>query len=80
MSALSAQGRAVREAAVVLGQASNDQRCAVLLHVADRLQETSDELLAINANDVAAYQESGAGVDRLTLSGARIDAMAEALR
>jgi len=80
MSALSAQGRAVREAAVVLGQASNDQRCAVLLHVADRLQETSDELLAINAKDVAAYQESGAGVDRLTLSGARIDAMAEALR
>jgi len=29
--------------------------------VADRLQETSEELLAINATDVAAYQESGAG-------------------
>ena len=80
IGALRAQGRAVRDAATVLGQASNEQRCAVLLHVADRLQETSEELLAINATDVAAYHESGAGVDRLTLTSARIDAMADALR
>jgi glutamate-5-semialdehyde dehydrogenase len=80
LGALTVQGCAVREAATVLGQASNEQRCAVLMHVADRLQETSEELLAINAKDVAAYQESGAGVDRLTLSSPRIDAMAEALR
>jgi len=80
IGALTAQGHAVRDAAKVLGQASNEQRCAVLLHVADRLQETSEELLAINAKDVAAYQESGAGVDRLTLTSARIDAMADTLR
>ena len=80
MSALEAQGRAVREAAIVLGQASDEARCAVLLHVADRLQESCDELLAINAIDVAAYRESGAGIDRLTLTSARVDAMAEALR
>jgi glutamate-5-semialdehyde dehydrogenase len=80
LEALTAQGRAVREAATVLGQASDDQRRAVLLHVADRLDETREELLAINATDVAAYHESGAGVDRLTLTDARIDSMADALR
>jgi glutamate-5-semialdehyde dehydrogenase len=78
--ALTAQGRAVREAATVLGQASDEARRAVLLHVADRLEETRDELLAVNADEVAAYRESGAGVDRLTLTNARIDSMAEALR
>jgi glutamate-5-semialdehyde dehydrogenase len=78
--ALTAQGRAVREAATVLGQAPDEVRQAVLLHVADRLHETRDELLAINADEVAAYHESGAGVDRLTLTSARIDSMAESLR
>jgi len=78
--ALDAQGRAVREAAIVLAQAGDDARRAVLLHVADRLEESREELLAVNANDVAAYRESGAGVDRLTLTNARIDSMADALR
>src|SRR3984957_18604852 len=80
LGALKAQGRAVRESATALGQAPNEQRRAVLLHVADRLQERAEELLAINAGDVAAYKESGAGVDRLTLTHARIDSMADALR
>jgi glutamate-5-semialdehyde dehydrogenase len=80
IGALAAQGRAVREAAMVLGQASDEARSAVLLHVADRLVESREELLAINATDVAAYDESGAGVDRLTLTNARIEAMADALR
>ncbi len=80
LGALAAQGRAVREAAVVVGQASDEQRRAVLLHVADRLGERADELLAVNAKDVENYSESGAGVDRLTLTGARIDSMADALR
>ncbi|MGD0852274.1 MAG: glutamate-5-semialdehyde dehydrogenase [Acidimicrobiales bacterium] len=80
IGALATQGRAVREAAAVLAQASDEARCAVLLHVADRLQESRDELLAINAKDVAAYDEPGAGVDRLTLTSARVDAMADALR
>src|SRR5271156_5516614 len=80
LGALNAQGRAVKEAAAALAQATDEQRRAVLCHVADRLHETSEELLAINARDVAAYHESGAGVDRLTLTTARIDAMAETLR
>jgi len=79
IGALTAQGRAVRDAAARLAQASDEQRRAVLVHVAERLRETSEELLAINAKDVAAYHESDAGVDRLTLTTARIDAMADAL-
>src|SRR6202166_3515893 len=78
IGALEAQGREVRASAAALGQASDEARRAVLLHVADRLEESREELLAINAQDVAAYTESGAGVDRLTLTHARIDAMAGA--
>jgi len=77
---LAAQGRAVREAAVALGQASDEQRRAVLRQVADRLEVLEDEILTVNATEVAAYQESGAGRDRLTLSPQRIAAMAGALR
>jgi glutamate-5-semialdehyde dehydrogenase len=80
LGALAEQGRAVREAAVALGQASDEPRRAVLLHVADRLEESREELLAINATEVAAYHESGAGVDRLTLTDARVESMADALR
>ncbi len=79
-SELAAQGRAVREAATALAQASNEQRRAVLAHVAESLEATCDELLAINAEEVAAYDESGAGRDRLTLTSARVEAMASALR
>jgi glutamate-5-semialdehyde dehydrogenase len=80
MSALAVQGRAVKEAASILSQASNEQRCAVLRHVAERLEATSDELLAVNAAEVAAYNESGPGRDRLTLTPERIASMASALR
>jgi glutamate-5-semialdehyde dehydrogenase len=79
-SALNVQGRAVREAARVLAQSSDDQRRGVLRHVAERLEETRDELLAVNAAEVDAYDESGPGRDRLTLSPARVAAMASALR
>jgi glutamate-5-semialdehyde dehydrogenase len=77
---LAAQGRAVREAATALGQSSDDQRRAVLLHVADRLEERCEELLRINADEVASYDESGAGRDRLTLTPVRVAGMASALR
>ena len=80
MSALAVQGRAVKEAASTLAQASDQQRCAVLRHVAERLEATSGELLAVNALEVAAYDESGAGRDRLTLTPERISSMASALR
>ncbi len=79
-SELSAQGELVRLAARSLAQASNEQRCAVLRRVADRLDATAPDLLSLNAEEVAAYEESGPGRDRLTLSDARIAAMSQALR
>jgi glutamate-5-semialdehyde dehydrogenase len=79
-SELEAQGLKVREASRALAQASDDSRVAVLLRVADALKNREDELLEINAEEVGAYVESGAGRDRLTLTSARITAMADALR
>ena len=79
-SPLAAQGRKVREASRALAQANNDSRVAVLLRVADALKNREDELLAINAEEVDAYVESGAGKDRLTLTSQRITSMADALR
>jgi glutamate-5-semialdehyde dehydrogenase len=60
--------------------ASNEQRVAVLHRVADALKNREAELLALNAVEVEAYAESGAGRDRLTLTSQRITAMADALR
>lgn len=70
----------MREASRVLAQATDEQRRNTLLRVADALKDREDALLAINAEEVAAYVESGAGRDRLTLSSPRITAMADALR
>ena len=79
-SVLEAQGREVRAAAAVLAQASDDQRRAVLTHVADALDARADELLAVNEAEVARYTDSGPGRDRLLLTPARVTAMAGALR
>jgi glutamate-5-semialdehyde dehydrogenase len=79
-SPLATQGRKVREASRTLAQATNEQRVAVLLLVADALKNREDELLVINAIEVDEYVESGAGKDRLLLSSQRITAMADALR
>lgn len=73
------QGRRVRDASRVLATATNEQRIAVLRRVADALKNREDELLAVNALEVDAYVESGAGKDRLTLTPPRITAMADAL-
>lgn len=79
-SELEAQGRAVRAAASVLAQASDAQRCAVLRDVADQLDASCDELLGVNALEVAAYDQGGPGRDRLVLNASRVASMAEALR
>lgn len=73
------QGRLVREAARALAQSTDAERMGVLLRVADALKNREDELLAINAEEVEAYVESGAGRDRLTLTSQRITSMADAL-
>jgi glutamate-5-semialdehyde dehydrogenase len=77
--ALATQGAAVKRASVELAQASNEIRQAVLFHVADRLGEVRDELLALNAEEVADYLESGPGRDRLLLTDQRVADMAAAL-
>ena len=77
---LADQGARVKHAARELAVASDASRQAVLRHVADQLEERRDELLALNALEVAAYQESGPGRDRLTLTAERVHAMASALR
>ena len=79
-NALAAQGRKVLEASRALAQASGERRAAVLLRVADELKNREEELLSINALDVHEYVESGAGRDRLELTGERITAMSDALR
>jgi glutamate-5-semialdehyde dehydrogenase len=79
-SALDEQGRLVRAAARELAQASNAQRCAVLHYVADQLEVRCDELVAVNQQELANYQESGPGRDRLMLNPARVTGMASALR
>ncbi len=77
---LAAQGAAVTRAAAALAQASDEARAAVLRQVADQLEVRAEELLAINAAEVAAYEESGPGRDRLSLTTARVASMAAALR
>ncbi|HEY7931897.1 MAG TPA: glutamate-5-semialdehyde dehydrogenase, partial [Acidimicrobiales bacterium] len=77
---LEAQGRAVKAAAAVLAQSTDAQRRGVLTFVAERLESSVDELLAVNARDVANYRESGPGRDRLVLTPARVASMAQALR
>ncbi len=79
-SELAAQGVAVKRAALELGQASDEVRRAVVRRVADRLEEVREDLLAVNALEVAAYGDSGPGRDRLLLDGDRVAAMASALR
>ena len=79
-TALERQGRAVRAAASALAQASDEQRRAVLCHVADRLEASNEELLSVNQKEVNAYSESSAGRDRLLLTDERIASMASALR
>lgn len=74
------QGRAVKVAAAAMARASDDSRRAVLRRVADQLDARHEELLTINAAEVAAYELGGPGRDRLQLNDERLTAMATALR
>jgi glutamate-5-semialdehyde dehydrogenase len=76
-------GRRARAASRVLAGAATDQKNAALLTAADLLQERADEIASANARDLAAAEASGlaAGpLDRLRLTPARLDAMANGLR
>lgn len=76
-------GKKAKAAARVLRNATDKQKSAALRHMAERLLEKKDELIAANQKDLQAAKEknlASALVDRLTLSEATIQSMATGLR
>ena len=76
-------GKRARAASKQLAQLSSEQKNAGLLAMADALMASQEELLAANATDVERARANGlssAMIDRLTLTPARIDGMAEGVR
>ena len=77
--AMHALGQAARSAARPLALASDATRTLALQAAANAIRARSAEILAINAQEVAAAQArgtTGSFIDRLTLTRARIDDMA----
>ena len=74
--------KAAKAAAPVLAQADTDVKNAALLAMADALLNATDVILAANALDVEAAKEKlgSVMVDRLALSPARVEAMADGIR
>lgn len=68
-----------RAAGRVLARSSAATRNAALGAMADALRDDMRAILAANASDVAAYQGTAAFADRLTLTEARVEAMARGL-
>ena len=79
MTELQKMGAAAKKAAAVLRTAGEKKRRA-LLEAAQALRAGTAEILAANAQDLQAARENGmreAMIDRLTLTEARIEAMAQ---
>ncbi|MDH3715630.1 MAG: glutamate-5-semialdehyde dehydrogenase [Gammaproteobacteria bacterium] len=76
-------GIAARDAASVLARANTNTKNGALSCIADALIDAQPRLLAANQKDLSAGRENGltaALLDRLELTPARIDAMADGLR
>lgn len=76
-------GRQAKEASVILAQASMNGKNELLREAAEQLVTNQNYILSENVKDVKAAMERGmseALVDRLTLTVARIEGMAEGLR
>lgn len=79
---MQALGMAARDAARDLRRADSASRNHALLAMAERLDRARDRILAANADDMQRGRDAGldaALLDRLALTGARIDAMMEGL-
>ncbi|HXY57827.1 MAG TPA: glutamate-5-semialdehyde dehydrogenase [Methylocystis sp.] len=79
---MSALGAAARRAAHQVAQASGAVKDQALRGAAREIRAATDAILDANAQDVAQAREKGAAaasVDRLTLNGARVEAMARGL-
>ena len=76
------EGRKAQEASTQLAMLATERKKEALLHIAKLLRASTEEILAANAKDVEKAIEKGVKdslVDRLRLTEARIDAMAEGL-
>ena len=76
---LKAAAKAARSAGHVLARASAATRNRALLAMADALRAGVSDILIANHADVAAHDGSAAFLDRLTLTEARVEAMARGL-
>ena len=82
MTILEQMGARAKTASRKLAIASTEQKNRALTLMADALKAHCDDILAANAQDVAAAKEAGtraALIDRLSLSAERIDGMAKGL-
>jgi len=70
---------AAKTAGHVLARSSAATRNGALAAMADALRDSMRPILAANAADVAAYRGGAAFLDRLTLTEARVEAMARGL-
>jgi glutamate-5-semialdehyde dehydrogenase len=76
---LKAAAQAARAASRILARSSAETRNAALRAMADALRASLRDILTANAADVAAFRGSAAFLDRLTLTEARVEAMARGL-
>ncbi len=82
-AAVRALCEAARSAASTLALADNETRNKALLAVAAEIVASRQEILAANARDLAAAEDNGVPrvmLDRLTLTEARLSAIAEAVK
>ena len=76
-------GRRAREASRALARLSAAEKNKILIAMADELIVRSPEILAANAEDIAAAEKNGltkAAIDRLRLTTDRISGMADGIR
>ncbi|MDJ0608370.1 MAG: glutamate-5-semialdehyde dehydrogenase [Kiloniellales bacterium] len=81
-AAMDEVGRAARAAAEALGRASPEAKTESLVRAAAALRQRRDEILAANAEDMAAAEGKGltpALLDRLALDADRVESMAKGL-
>jgi glutamate-5-semialdehyde dehydrogenase len=75
-------GRRARQASRAMARASSEQKNKALLHIAKLVRERSEEIMRVNALDVARAKTNGqdaAFIDRLTMTPKTIESMAMGL-
>ena len=79
MTELRAQAILARQAALELATTGTQCKNDALRAMAHELRENMDQIIAANEADIASARERGLGnafIERLTLDGARVEAMA----